>query len=195
MKAHSLPSWLAAEAPEIKILGEPSLLAERPIAVIGSRRCPGALLLAAADWAEAWSKADEHRPVLAGGFQTPVEQEVLRRLLRGGAPTIILPARTLPSRLPPAQRMALDAGRLVIASTLPASQRRPSAPLAEQRNAFLARIARAAIVLHAAPGSSTLSWCSSTATAGLALYTLDHPANAPLLDLGAMPLDRLFDHE
>ena len=180
------PAWLAAVALEVRCLGDASLLAERPVAIMGSRRCPGALLLASADWAEVWAEKGDARPVLAGGFQTSVEAEVLRRLLRGGAPVVRLPARRLPKRLPSAERAALDAGRLVIAS--PFSAARPTTALAERRNALLVRIARAALVLHAAPGSRTSAWAEDAVRAGLPLFTLDHPANAPLFDLGARPL-------
>lgn len=185
------PSWLAALCPEADVLGDPALLAERPVAVVGSRRCPGALLLAAADWADAWAKDASPRPTLAGGFQTPVETEVLRRLLRGGARVVRLPARRLPRRLPPAERDALEGGSLALASPFTAT--RASTALAERRNALLARIARSAIVLYAAPDSRTLAWAGEIAHAGLPLYTLDHPANEPLLDLGGLRLTSTSD--
>ena len=180
------PAWLAAVAPAVRLLGDASLLVERPVALVGSRRCPGALLLAAADWAEAWVERGSTRPTLASGFQTPVEAEVLRRLLRGGAPVVRLPARRLPKRLSPTERAALDAGRLAIAS--PFSAARPTTALAARRNALLAQVTHAAIVLHAAPGSRTSAWAKDAARAGLPLFTLDHPANAPLFDLGARSL-------
>ena len=183
------PSWLATLAPGIELLGSSELLSEKPVAVVGSRHCPGALLLAAADWADAWASSGEARPVLAGGFQTPVEAEVLRRVLRGQARAVRLPARGLPRLLPPAERTAFDAARLAYASPFKAA--RPSAALAARRNALLARIVRAAIVLHAAPGSQTLAWAAEAATKGIPLYTLDHPANEPLLDLGGRPLTHL----
>lgn len=184
-----IPPWLATLGPEIELLGSPALLAERPVAVLGSRRCPGALLLAAADWADTWASGGDQRPVLAGGFQTPVEAEVLRRVLRGHARAVRLPARGLPRRLPSAERTAFDAARLAYASQFKAT--RPSAALAARRNALLARIVRVAIVLHAAPGSQTLAWAAEAATKGMPLYTIDHPANEPLLALGGLPLTHL----
>ena len=187
----SVPDWLAEAAPGVEVLGDAALLAARPVAVVVSRQCPGALLLAAADWADAWASRPD-RPVLASGFQTPAEAEVLRRLLRVGSRALKLPARRLPRRVPTEERAALDAGCLAYVS--PFSARRPTAALADQRNALLARVARAAIVLHAAPASRTLGWASAAAAAGLPLFTLDHPANAPLRDLGAEPIDTLADH-
>lgn len=181
----TVPAWLAEAAPEARVLGDPSLLAERPVALVGSRQCPGALLLVASDWAEAWG-AQASPPTLAGGFQTPVEAEVLRRLLRADAPAARLPARRLPRRLQPPERAALDAGRFAVVSPFGAA--RASVALATERNRLLARIARAAIVLHAAPASRTLAWAEGAARSGLPLYTLDHAANAPLFALGARPL-------
>ena len=181
------PPWLGDRAPDVRLWGATACLARPPVALLASRRCPGALILAAADWADAWA-AHDGAPTLASGFQTPVEREVLRRLLRGAAPVARFPARTLPKRLPAAERAALDAGRLVLASAFPASQRRPSAALARRRNALLAQIAHAAVVLHAAPESNTLAWAQRFAASGQPLYTLDHSANAPLFDAGARPL-------
>lgn len=184
-----VPPWMAALAPEVEILGSPALLVDRPIAIVGSRQCPGALLLSAADWADAWASGGEQRPVLAGGFQTPVEAEVLRRVIRGTAKAVRLPARSLPRRLPPPERMAFAAGRLAYASPFRAT--RPSAALAVRRNVLLLRLSRAAIVLHAAPSSRTLAWAADAAAMGLPLYTLDHPANEPLFDLGCHSLTQL----
>jgi len=147
------------------------------------------LLLAAAEWAEAWVIRGGARPPLAGGFQTPVEAEVLRRLLRGGSPALVLPARSLPRRLSPAQREALEAGRLLFAS--PFTAHRPTVALAASRNALLARMARAVIVLHAAPRSRTLAWCAKACAEGLPLYTFEHAANAPVFGLGARPLSEM----
>lgn len=180
-----IPPWLTALAPEVELLGSPALLTERPVAVVGSRRCPGALLLAAVDWADEWASG-EQRPVLVGGFQSPVEAEVLRRVLRGRARVVRFPARRLPRRLSPPERAALDVGQLAYASSFTAA--RPSAALAARRNALLAEIARAAIVLHASPGSHTLAWTERVAQAGLPVHTFDHPSNEPLLRLGAQPL-------
>jgi len=178
------PPWLASRAPSVRLRGAVACLARPPVALLASRHCPGALILAVGTWADAWA-AHSEAPTLASGFQTPVEREVLRRLLRGTAPVARFPARALPVRLPPAERAAIEAGRLVLASAFPVSQRRPSADLAHRRNNLLAEVASAAVVLHAAPNSNTYAWAEAAATHGLPLHTLDHPANAPLRDLGA----------
>lgn len=39
------PSWLAEQVPTLRFMGAASLLAEPPVALVGSRQCPGAVLL------------------------------------------------------------------------------------------------------------------------------------------------------
>lgn len=188
MTSINLPSWLVDLVPGVQYLGNPALLVERPVVIVGSRQCPGAILLAATDWADTWTRK-ERSTVLAGGFQTPVEAEVFRRIVRGRARVVCLPARRLPQRLKQTERRALEAGRLAYLSPFLAA--RPSAALAVRRNEVLAQIARATVVLHAAPGSQTLAWANQVKHDGLPLYTIDHLANAPLLNMGARPLDFL----
>ncbi len=151
----SVPDWLIEPAPGVEVLGNLALLAERPIAVVASRQFPGALLLAAADWAEAWAALSD-RPVLASGFQTPAEAEGLRRLLRARADAMRFPARELPKRLLVQERAAVEAGHFAVVS--PFRNQRPTAPIATRRNTLLAQVARAAVVVHVAPPSQTLDW-------------------------------------
>ena len=99
------PPWLADRASGVRLRGAAACLAHPPVALLVSRRCPGALILAASAWADAWA-AQPEAPTLASGFQTPVEREVLRRLLRGAAPVARFPARALPVRLAAAERAA-----------------------------------------------------------------------------------------
>jgi len=179
------PPWFSALAPEVRLLGASALLAERPVALVGSRRCPGAILLAAADWADEWVSRAAQRPVLAGGFQTPVEQEVLRRLIRGGAPVVVFPARRLPRRLPPDQKAAVDGGTLTFAS--PFTNARATLAVAQARNNLLRTQTRAAIVLYADPGSQTMAWVMSMIDKGVPVSVLDHDANGELIAAGARP--------
>lgn len=127
--------------------------------------------------------------VFASGFQSPVEKELLRRLLRQEVPVARFPARCLPKRLPKEEKAAVNDGRMVIASPFPESQSRPSKALARRRNELLLRIAQDAIIVHAAPTSATLKWAQDAISRGLSLYTFDHPSNASLFELGAQSID------
>ncbi len=91
-------------------------------------------------------------------------------------------------RLPTVWKAPLAEGRLLLLSPFPASQRRATADLAAARNAFVANIANRVFVAHAAPGGRTAALCRDTLTAGKPLLTLDDPANAALITLGAHPI-------
>ena len=124
-------------------------------------------------------------PVI-GGFQTPMERECLRLLLRGRQPVVVCPARGIDNmRIPREWRPALDDGRLLVLSTFPASARRPTADLAAQRNELVADLAQRVFIAHAAPGSKTEAFARKLNASGKPLLTLDSPANANLMGMGA----------
>ena len=76
-------------------------------------------------------------PVM-GGFQTPLEGECLRLLLRGEQPVVVCPARGIDKmRVPRDWSPALDGGRLLVLSPFPATVRRPTKELATQRKVLL----------------------------------------------------------
>jgi predicted Rossmann fold nucleotide-binding protein DprA/Smf involved in DNA uptake len=118
-------------------------------ALFCSARCPGDALLAAYDQAAHWR--DTGRCVISG-FHSPVEKECLRILLRGHQPIIICPARGLPQIIPPELRPPLAAGRLLILTPFPETERRVTAALADRRNALVAALADETWFAHIAPG-------------------------------------------
>jgi len=120
--------------------GNPDLVGQPLTALFCSNRCPGDLILKTYDLARALR--DASAPVI-GGFQTPMEKECLRLLLRGDQPIVICPARGINNmRIPRAWRPALDDGRLLILSPFPASIKRPTAALAARRNEFVSTLAQ-----------------------------------------------------
>ena len=70
-------------------------------------------------------------------------------------------------------------------SPFPATARRPTADLAAQRNDLVASLASRVFIAHAAPGSKTEAFARKLADFGKPLLTLNSPANANLLDIGA----------
>ena len=169
--------------PETAHLGNLRLLDEPLTALFCSNRCPGDLILKTYDIAQAMRNAGV--PVI-GGFQTPMEKECLRLLLRGEQPVVICPARGINNmRIPRGWRPALDNGRLLVLSPFPATVRRPTADLAAQRNDLVASLASRVFIAHAAPGSKTEAFVRRLADAGKPLLTLDSPANANLMEMGA----------
>ena len=170
--------------PKVQSKGDLSLLDEPLTALFCSNRCPGDLILKTYDLARAMRDAGV--PVV-GGFQTPMERECLRLLLRGTQPVVVCPARGINSmRIPREWRPALDDGRLLVLSPFPATARRPTAELAAQRNDLVADLAQRVFTAHAAPGSKTEVFSRKLKASGKPLLTLNSPANENLAGLGAV---------
>ena len=177
----TLPDGTTASA-----LGTPATLDRPLLALFCSARCPGALIIAAYDLARALR--DAALPVV-GGFHTPIERDCLELLLRGTQPVVVCPARSLDRfRLPGPWREPIAAGRLLVLSPFAANHRRPTAALAAERNAFVASLAHAALVVHADPGGATHRLARDLLAAGKPVFAPGHPANDHLLLAGARPL-------
>lgn len=164
-----------------------SALARAPTAFFCSQSCPGDIILKAQDWAN--KQGPGSAPVI-GGFHTPVERDVLRILLRGNAPVIIVLARTAqgwraPKPLGPAIKAAVAAGTAQVVSPFPASQTRTTATAAEARNRHILTLCDTVLIAHAAPGSKTEALAQEAKTMGLPIFTLPSPANSHLLQMGA----------
>ena len=173
--------------PNTTLRGNPRLLNEQLTALFCSNRCPGDLILKTYDIARAMRDAGV--PVV-GGFQTPMEKECLRLLLRGSQPVVVCPARGIEDmRIPRDWRPSLDNGRLLILSTFSRAHRRPTAKLADERNRIVCAIAKRVFISHAAPEGKTESLARELAASGKLILTLDSPANTNLLALGAQPVD------
>ncbi len=171
------------QLPKSKSRGNLQLLEESLTAFFCSSRCPGDLILLTYDLARALRNAGT--PVI-GGFQTPMEKECLRRLLRGNKPVVICPARSIENmRIPRDWQTALEEERLLILSRFPRHQRRPTTEAAEQRNDLVANLANQVFIAHAALGGRTESFARKLAAAGKPLLTLDSPANKNLVDMGS----------
>ena len=163
--------------------GNLRLLNEPLTALFCSNRCPGDLILKTYDLARAMRDAGV--PVI-GGFQTPMERECLRLLLRGAQPVVVCPARGIDNmRIPRDWRAALDEDRLLVLSPFPSTRRRPTAELAAQRNDLVANLAQRVFITHAAPGSRTEAFAHKLAESGKRVLTVDSPANEELVAMGA----------
>jgi len=165
----------------------PSTFANAPVAIFCSQSCPGDLILKAQDWANA--RGPYSAPVI-GGFDTPVERDVLRILLRGNAPVIMVLARAAqgwraPKPLGPEIKAAVAAGTAQIVSPFPASQARTTATTAQARNRHILTLCKTVLIAHAAPDSKTEALAQQAKTMGLPIFTLPSPANSHLLQMGA----------
>ena len=177
--------------PKVESKGNLRLLDEPLTALFCSNRCPGDLILKTYDLARALR--DAGAPVI-GGFQTPLERECLRLLLRGAQPVVVCPARSIDNmRIPRNWRPALDGGRLLVLSPFPATARRPTVEFAAQRNDLVADLAQRVFIANAAPGSKTEAFAHKLADTGKPLLTLDSLSNANLVEMGADVFDPARD--
>lgn len=154
-----------------------------PMAFFCSQACPGDIILKAQDWANA--RGPESAPVI-GGFHTAVERDVLRILLRGRAPVIIVLARALAGwRAPGAVKSASAEGSVQVISPSPATQRRTTRDTAEARNRHILTLARTVLFAHASAGGKTEVLAREAVACGVPIYTLSSPNNSNLISLGA----------
>jgi predicted Rossmann fold nucleotide-binding protein DprA/Smf involved in DNA uptake len=173
--------------PTTETLGNLRLLEETLTALFCSARCPGDLILKTYDLARAMR--DAGTPVI-GGFQTPMEKECLRLLLRGNQPVVICPARSIERlRMPADWRSALEERRLLVLSPFPEHQRRPTADTAGRRNDLVAYLAAQVFIAHASPGGKTEAFVQRLAAAGKPVLTLHSPANENLVRMGAQVVE------
>lgn len=161
--------------------GNQQILKRKWMGFFCSVRCPGNLILKAYDLARRWQA--ESQPVI-GGFHSPVEKEVLRILLRSGAPVCIVLARSLPKRIPKEFLQPIEEGRLLLVSHFDSKTKRASQISAVRRNQVVASIADRIFVAYAAVGSKTETLCRNIASTGKPCMTFDDPKTANLKSAG-----------
>ncbi len=119
-------------------IGNPALLAEPLLAFIASRQCPGHVFIETLERVPHWAKAGR---VLVSGFHSPLEQQVLRSLLRRQGRAVKVLARHLPPgrdyRPAALEREPLTQGRLLILSASPATENRTTRASALARNGLV----------------------------------------------------------
>ena len=178
-------------APDIHVVGNAAALDRPKVALFCSVKCPGKLILDTYDLAR---RLREQGVTVISGFHSPMEQECLRILLRASHPAIWCLARGLYRQVPSKPvdcRSAVAAGRLVVVTPFDDNVRRITQETAAARNRFVAGMADAVVVAHAAPGSKMEAICRDILAAGKPLYTFDHPDNAALFSAGAKSIAML----
>ena len=116
--------------------GNTSLLKREKIGFLASRRVPPEAVMRCLDWA---TRMRDQGVCVMGGFQSPLERDVLTLLLQGKQPVIWVLARKLWTLrgVPKAYRAAIEEGRLLIVSPVSQSIRRVDAQSAAVRNRFV----------------------------------------------------------
>ena len=139
---HLAPRIVADQAARLIGIGNPALLAEPLFGFIASRQCPGHVFIETLERVPQWTKAGR---VLASGFHSPLEQQVLRSLLRRQGRAVKVLARHLPPdrdyRPTTEEREPLAQGRLLILSASPATETRTTRASALARNGLVLALA------------------------------------------------------
>ena len=166
----------------LTIRGNADLLTTRLVGFFCSEASPGDAILNTYDLALALRNANL---TFIGGFQSPMEKEFLTFILRGTAPIIICPARSITKmRLPPEWHPPLQSGRLLLLSCSPNTIHRPTHQTATKRNALVADLATCLLVPHATPGGKVERLCEDALADGTPVFTLS-TTNTRLAELGA----------
>lgn len=121
------------------------------LGLIASRECPGHVLLETLARVPEWVKAGR---VIVSGFHSPLEQQVLRSVLRRNGRVVKVLARGMSEYRPqPEEREPLATDRMLVITGCPPDLRRTTRKSALARNRLILVLAAECIIPHVAPGS------------------------------------------
>ncbi|MBV6475194.1 MAG: hypothetical protein MOGDAGHF_00711 [Rhodocyclaceae bacterium] len=132
-------------------VGNMALLDEPLLGLISSRECPGHVMVETLERVPAWVSAGR---VVASGFHSPLEQQVLRSLLRREGCAVKVLARGMTDYRPlPEERDSLAAGRLLVLTAFAPNVQRVTRETALERNRLVTAMAEELVVPYVAAGS------------------------------------------
>ncbi len=170
------------------IRGSPSIAPGPRLGLVCSVRMKGALIVSMYDYATSLRPEDG---VVVGGFHSPMERQVLERLLTRHVPVIVVPARNPERmRIPREWRAPMDEGRLTIVSGVGGATRRPTRELALRRNLLVAALADGVLIPYATPGGAAEAVARAVVQWSKPLWTFKDEANAGLFVVGAKEVGR-----
>ncbi|MDP1766075.1 MAG: DNA-processing protein DprA [Methylotenera sp.] len=143
---------LGPDAPEqLACVGNAALLDEPLLGLISSRECPGHVLLETLDRMPEWVKAGR---VIVSGFHSPLEQQVLRSVLRRNGRAVKVLARGMTDYRPtPEEHDSLTSGRMLVISAFAPEVRRITRETALARNRMVLALAEEMFIPFVAEGS------------------------------------------
>jgi predicted Rossmann fold nucleotide-binding protein DprA/Smf involved in DNA uptake len=182
----SVAALLDDDSPAVlNLLGEPQVLQRVQLGLICSVSCPGSVVIKTYD---AIRELRDAGVVVAGGFHSPMERECLDFLLRGAQPVSLCPACGLASfSLDPQQQEAVERARLLVVSIFGPDDTPATTALALRRNKFVAALAGAVFVPHAAPGGKAEATARHAIGWRRKVLTFDDEQNTHLVELGVKP--------
>jgi predicted Rossmann fold nucleotide-binding protein DprA/Smf involved in DNA uptake len=134
-------------------VGNLALLEGSLLAVLSSRECPGRVLTETVERVPDWVRGGL---VIASGFHSPLEQQVLHSVLRRSGRIVKVLARSFGPRgyHPDAiERDALASGRMAVLSAFGTEVPRTTRASALERNRLVLALCTEMVVPHVAPGS------------------------------------------
>ena len=123
---------------DTKYLGNKQLLNLHKIGFIASRHASSIDVIPTLDWAAEMSKRLD--VAVVSGYQSPLEKDVLKFLLRGVCPIIIVLARGMYRKLPEPLQSPMDQQRILVISNEPDTITRISEITAHKRNEYVISI-------------------------------------------------------
>ncbi len=132
-------------------VGNTALLDEPLLGLIASRECPGSVLLETLNRVPQWVKEER---VILSGFHSPLEQQVLRSILRRKGRIVKLLARGFASyRVPSEERAALDESRMLVLTACPPETHYTTRTTALERNRLVIKLSMEAVIPYVAEDS------------------------------------------
>jgi predicted Rossmann fold nucleotide-binding protein DprA/Smf involved in DNA uptake len=154
----ALQSRLGENAPEhFAAVGDTGLLDGPLLGFVSSRACPGRVLIETLGQVPKW--VGENRIILSG-FHAPLEQQVLKSVLRRKGRVVKLMARVLPVeknfRANPIEAEAIDSGRMLLLSACSPSGNRVTRASALIRTRLVLALSSDMVVPHVSTGSALI---------------------------------------
>ena len=130
-------------------VGHPALLDEPLLGLLASRNCPGRVLLDTLEEIPGWVQTGR---VILSGFHSPLEQQVLRSVLRRQGRVVKVLARGMAQYHPPELELEpLEQGRMLVLSAFSEQTQRTTRETSLARNRLVLALATDLIIPHISP--------------------------------------------
>ncbi len=132
------------EPPTLWFVGNGQLLNANLLGLLCSRECPGSAILETLDKVPEWIESGR---VVVSGFHSPLEQQILRSLLRRSGKAVKVLARSLENHhLLPVEHQAIADGHLLLISPFASNVHRTTRATALERNRLVIALAAERVV-------------------------------------------------
>lgn len=158
---------------EIRYMGNVELLDRPLMGIFSSSKCPASSILKAHDYAKDIRNGGMG---VISGFHAPAEKEVLKVLLKGTCPLVIVLGRRLEgARIPAVWKAEVEKGRMLVVSPFKEYQKYVTKEMSTKRNDLAARIAGRVLIIHASEGGSLEGQVERWEADGLSVERLAQP--------------------